>query len=143
MIYFLGLISTVLLLSIAAIHLYWAFGGSWAIDSVFPTKENDPAHSSIKPPFYLTIFVAIVLLGMGLVFAQKTGVFFIGNFSDEMLRYSLGVIGAIFLIRAIGEFKYVGLFKSVQSTKFAEKDTKFYSPLCLFLAFSSFVLMVL
>ncbi|PQJ23490.1 DUF3995 domain-containing protein [Tenacibaculum sp. SG-28] len=141
MIYFLGLISTVLLLSIAVIHLYWAFGGSWAIDSVFPTKENDPPHSSIKPPFYLTIFVAIILLGMGLCFAQNW-CFFIGDFSDEKLRYVLGVIGAIFLIRAIGEFKYVGLFKSVQSTKFAEKDTKFYSPLCLFLAFSSFVLMV-
>lgn len=142
MIYFLGLISTVVLLSIAGIHLYWAFGGSWATDSVLPTKENDALESSIKPPFYLTIFVAIVLLGMGLVFAQKTGVFLVTFFSENMLQYSLGVIGAIFLIRAIGEFKYVGLFKSVQSTKFAEKDTKYYSPLCLFLAFSSFVLMV-
>ncbi len=142
MIYFLGLISTVVLISIAGIHLYWAFGGSWATDSVLPTKENDDLQSSIKPPFYLTIFVAIVLLGMGLVFGQKTGIFSIALFSDDLLWYSLGVIGVIFLIRAIGEFKYVGLFKSVQSTKFAEKDTKYYSPLCLFLAFSSFVLMI-
>lgn len=46
-------------------------------------------------------------------------------------KYGLGIIAAIFLIRAIGEFKYVGFFKKVKHTKFWQSDTRYYSPLCL------------
>jgi hypothetical protein len=37
------------------------------------------------------------------------------------------------LLRAVGEFRYVGLFKRVRGTKFAVLDTFVYSPLCLLL----------
>ena len=38
------------------------------------------------------------------------------------------------LARAIGEFKYVGFFKRVRGSRFAQLDSLLYSPLCLLLA---------
>jgi hypothetical protein len=38
------------------------------------------------------------------------------------------------LARAIGDFKYLGLFKRVRGSRFATLDTFVYSPLCLLLA---------
>jgi hypothetical protein len=38
------------------------------------------------------------------------------------------------LARAVGEFKYVGFFKSVRGSRFATLDTLVYSPLCILLA---------
>jgi hypothetical protein len=43
----------------------------------------------------------------------------------------LWLIAGVFMLRAIGEFKYVGFFKKVRKTAFGLNDTKFYSPLCL------------
>ncbi|KRE83053.1 hypothetical protein ASG89_13045 [Paenibacillus sp. Soil766] len=46
-------------------------------------------------------------------------------------------VSATFLVlRAIGDFKYLGFFKKVKHTSFSYYDTRFYSPLCLFLAIS-------
>jgi hypothetical protein len=50
------------------------------------------------------------------------------------------IIPAIFLIRAIGDFKYVGFTKKVKSSTFAELDTKFFSPLCLVIAALGFAI---
>jgi len=35
----------------------------------------------------------------------------------------------VFAARAVGDFKYMGFFKSVKGTKFALWDTRMYSPL--------------
>lgn len=44
------------------------------------------------------------------------------------------------LLRGVGEFRYVGLFKRVKGSRFARNDTRFYSPLCLMLAAGLFYL---
>ncbi len=43
-------------------------------------------------------------------------------------------LGGVLLLRAIGEFRYVGLFKRVRGTRFATLDTWLYTPLCAMLA---------
>lgn len=48
-----------------------------------------------------------------------------------MVNNGLLVISAIFILRAIGEHKYVGFFKKVRQTPFGRLDTRYYSPLCL------------
>ena len=45
------------------------------------------------------------------------------------------VCALVFLLRAIGDFKYVGIFKTIKHSTFAQNDSKWYSPLCLFLSF--------
>ena len=44
------------------------------------------------------------------------------------------IVTGLFFLRAIGEFRYVGFFKRVRDTAFAKADTRFYSPLCVFIA---------
>jgi hypothetical protein len=46
------------------------------------------------------------------------------------------VLVAVFAIRALGDFKYVGFFKKVKNTDFAINDTKYFTPLCAFVAVS-------
>lgn len=41
------------------------------------------------------------------------------------------------LLRSIGDFRYVGFFKRARGSRFAELDTRFYSPLCLPLALAT------
>jgi hypothetical protein len=41
---------------------------------------------------------------------------------------------AVFGLRAIGDFRYLGFFKRVTGTRFARADTLIYSPLCAGLA---------
>ncbi|WP_141432101.1 DUF3995 domain-containing protein [Bacillus sp. 03113] len=56
------MISTVVLLClISLLHFYWAFGGTFGIHAVLPSKEreNDPA---FIPGVFPTIVVAILLL---------------------------------------------------------------------------------
>jgi hypothetical protein len=49
-------------------------------------------------------------------------------------RIGVWAMAAIFTVRAIGDFRYVGFFKTVRNTRFAELDTLVYTPLCLLLA---------
>lgn len=46
-------------------------------------------------------------------------------------NYGYWIIPSIFILRAIGDFKYVGFFKKVRNTEFAKTDSKWFAPLCL------------
>ena len=41
------------------------------------------------------------------------------------------VISSIFILRSIGDFKYIGFFKKLKTSKFGKMDSKLFSPLCL------------
>jgi hypothetical protein len=55
-------------------------------------------------------------------------------------KMALWGIPIVFMLRAIGDFKYIGFFKQVKGTGFASLDTLFFSPLCLFIALAGFLL---
>ena len=50
--------------------------------------------------------------------------------AGELTRWGTRAVGVVFALRALGEFKWVGFFKSVRDTRFARLDTWLYSPLC-------------
>jgi hypothetical protein len=52
------------------------------------------------------------------------------------ILFDAGVWGlsAVFLLRAVGNLRTFGFFKSITGTRFAQWDTRLYSPLCLLLA---------
>ena len=122
------IINSLILFSLGLIHFYWFFGGKIDMEKVVPTIEE--RETGLRPPMLATLLVAIGLIGFGLVMWANTGVF-AAFVSDKVIYYTTWVIGIIFLLRAIGEFKYVGLFKKVKNSPFAEYDTKYYVPLCL------------
>lgn len=133
--YFLGLIATLILLFISIIHFYWAFGGIWGLKQAVPTLKN--TEHLFKPSPIATALVGIVMLGFALLYAEKSGVFIV-KLPDFINTYGLKAVATVFLIRAIGDFNYVGLTKKIKDTVFAKSDTKLYVPLCLFLSFAGF-----
>jgi len=49
---------------------------------------------------------------------------------NAVLRKCLLIgMAVVFAARAVGDFKYVGFFKSIKGTTFALWDTRVYSPL--------------
>ena len=120
------------LLLISLIHVYWAFGGRWGANVAVPIKKG-----SLEPVFMPrkigTLLVALLLVLAALLLVIQ-GIY-LANV-QEFTFFSLGctVCAVLFLLRAIGDFKYVGFFKKIKHSQFARNDTRFYSPLCLLIA---------
>ena len=79
-------------------------------------------------------FIAALLVVLGQIR-------FLGEFVPHWI-FRVGTFGiaVIFLLRAVGEFKLVGFFKTLTGTPFAFWDTWLYSPLCLAIAVIAFVI---
>jgi hypothetical protein len=86
-----------------------------------------------KPSKLATVGVGVVLLLFAALMGATGGLIHTGL--NPMLLAGLSyALAAGLLARAIGEFKYLGLFKRVRGSRFATLDTFVYSPLCLLLA---------
>ena len=114
--------------ALGAFHFYWLFGGKWGLEKVIPTKNNQMNTPSI--PKFATLIVAVVLLLFGLAYLVKSRLL---NFEipNWIIYYGYWIIPSIFMLRAIGDFKYVGIFKKIKDTEFAKADSKWFVPLCL------------
>jgi Protein of unknown function (DUF3995) len=119
----LQIINTIIFLTIAGFHFYWAFGGKFGSQAVVPAIEGK---SVFQPSALATIIVALAML-VGAFLSWKPH----PHSCAKTLIYGNLAIGIVFFIRAIGDFKYVGFFKKVKGTLFAENDSRYYSPLCL------------
>lgn len=124
----LTLMLSLILFAIAIIHFYWAAGGKWMMDKVLPFEST--GQKALDPSAGMTAFVGIAFLIMigGLWLRVTQTQTFI---PDWLMNYGLIFLGIIFLVRAIGDFRYAGFFKSIKDTEFAKYDSKYFSPLCL------------
>lgn len=128
MITVLSIILFVIFSSLGFIHFYWLLGGKWGLEKALPTKEA--GQKAMEPPKIATVMVGIGLISFGLIYLLKTGLidFQIPNWT---ITYGSWIIPSIFILRAIGDFNYVGLFKKIKNTEFAKADSKWFIPLCL------------
>lgn len=138
------LINTTIFLILSFIHLYWVFGGKWAIDYAIPDKWKE---SYFDEKNKIGITVATLLVSIGLIgFALITA---LNYFKIEVLlnRNSLNIltqiIAGIFILRAIGNFNEFGIFKKKSKSKFTKKDNQLYIPLCLYLGITTFLIFYL
>jgi hypothetical protein len=105
----------------------------------FPARAESGAVPSIggKPLFVpsarATVAVGIVLLGFAALVSATAGLW-LPSLPRPALSWLSYALALGLLLRAIGEFKYVGFFKRVRGSRFARLDTLLYSPLCLVLA---------
>jgi hypothetical protein len=58
------------------------------------------------------------------------------------IEAAVWLCASAFSLRVIGDFRYVGLFKSIRGTRFAHYDTLVFTPLCLFLATAYWVAII-
>lgn len=88
------------------------------------------------------LIIALGLLLLALITIGNKGLF--GKYSkDKYFRYGTLVIAVIFFLRAVGDYKFIGFFKTINSTRFAINDTEIFSPLCLFIALLSLIIFML
>ncbi len=134
------LLSTVFFI-LSAIHFYWGFGGKWAFDDVYPTKEDGTSLAKV-PGVVASFIVATGLFVFGLFYLINGQI--IPVVLPSYLRvYGYWIIAFIFFLRAVGDFKYIGMFKKIKKTSFAKNDTKIYTPLCIFISCLTFLLIYL
>ena len=128
-----AIILITIFLSLSAIHIYWAFGGTALAENAIPKTDGTPA---FQPGKAATLLVAVGLAALALLVAILA---WPSVLNAEYLTYAIYAGWAaciIFAARAIGDFKYVGFFKRITNTNFARLDTKYYAPLCVVLSVS-------
>jgi hypothetical protein len=122
--------------SLAVMHIVWARGVKAQGFSAVPTRSD--GQPLFRPGPAVTMAVAVLLLLAAFIVLGDAGI--LAPVGPPVL-YRLGtwVIGAVFLARTIGDFRYVGLFKRERGSRFARLDTRIYTPLCGALAIGTFV----
>ncbi len=121
---------------LAFVHVYWAIGGRWGADAVIPRAKGQPLFA---PGPAGTLAIALLLALGSQILAQRGG----GGpvlLPDWMARAGAWTIGIVFLLRAMGDFRYAGFFKRVRGSRFADLDTKYFTPLVLVLGACAIVI---
>ncbi|MEM1118519.1 MAG: DUF3995 domain-containing protein [Bacteroidota bacterium] len=141
----LAIVLSVPLALISALHFYWAFGGHLGASAVIPTKPEpsgplERAHV-FSPGPVATAGVATLLVVAALIPLAVSGLISV-PVPSTLVRLGIWTLAVVFLLRAIGDFRYVGLTKRVRGTPFAKADTRLYTPLCFGLSAVAFVLAV-
>ena len=118
---------------LGALHVFWALGGRLGFGSAVPEVDGQRAFT---PTPAATFAVALALfVASGLVLG-KAGVF--GSLAPASLfKWPVLALGVVFLARAVGEFRLVGVFKRVRGTSFARWDTWLFTPLCFGISLAS------
>jgi len=120
--------------------LYWAFGGTWGSTAVIPTNTNE--QPAFMPGKFITLVVAFGLFSFAVITVGSAGIF------NQWIEYHYVRVGmwgitTIFYLRAVGDFKLMGFSKRIKGTTFADNDTKYYSPLCLYLGTSTLLILMM
>ena len=125
--------------AIALIHVYWAFGGSLGGEAAVPraplragADPQLPRPPAFVPTRTATLAVAAALAVVALLVALQAG-WFGPALQHGAVRVAIGVVAAMMVLRAIGDFRLVGFFKQATDSSFARLDSWFYSPLCVLL----------
>ena len=132
----IGTATAGIFLSLCMLHVSWALGRISASAAVIPLREGKPLFT---PTPAATLLVALALLVCALLVLGMLGSL---RFGLPGWPFRIGVWGvaAAFLLRAIGDFRYLGFFKTVRDTPFARNDSWLYSPLCVGIAVSCAIL---
>jgi Protein of unknown function (DUF3995) len=111
--------------ALSVLHFYWALGGRRGLDAAIPTNGEVPV---FRPGIAAAALVAVVLLAAAYVVVWRAVT---PDFGPAWLpRIGVWIVAIVMALRAIGDFRYVGLFKRVRGTVFSRNDTWFYSPFC-------------
>ena len=136
MIRILGILLASVFAVLSLFHLYWAAGGRFGGSAAVPTTGGERL---FNPSPLGTVLVAVALFAAMLVVLGQINL--LGSSLPKWIfRWATFVLGALFLLRAIGDFKYVGFFKSVSHTDFARLDSLLFTPLCLLIAIAAFLI---
>ncbi|MFT6338612.1 MAG: hypothetical protein ACI86M_000618 [Saprospiraceae bacterium] len=122
---------------LSLIHFNWAIGGIWGFDNALPTNED--GERILNPRKIDSFIVGLGLLGFSVFYLYVAGIICL-PISELISKYLKWIVPSIFILRAIGDFRYVGLFKKVKNTNFGRFDTAFFTPLCFLIGFLGYLI---
>lgn len=123
-----------ILFLLSTIHFYWLLGGSQGLSGVVPEMEGKKL---FVPGKSATLLVAVLLLFAALTVLGRVGLWG-SSLPQWIFLWGTHLIASAFLLRVIGDFRYVGLFKKMRGTRFAYWDTRLFVPLCALIAVCTF-----
>jgi hypothetical protein len=125
----LAVLVAAVLAALCILHLYWAAGGRWGHAAALPERESQPA---FRPGRMATALVAALLGTASTLLLGRVG---LGPAAHLFRLTHLGawLIAATFLLRGLGDFHLIGLFRRVRDTRFALWDRRLYTPLSIVL----------
>ena len=127
------------LVLIAVLHVHWAVGGRWGRAAAVPARRVVPASArpderpAFTPTSLATAAVAALVFLAALAPLGAVGLVPL-PVPSAFTHVGVWLRAAALLLRTVGDFRYVGVFKRVRGTRFAKLDTRLYTPLCLLLA---------
>ena len=126
----------VILGALAALHVYWAFGGRSGAAAAVPERDGAPL---FRPGPAACALVAALLAGAAATVWAKGAAWSPLGMPRAAATVGAFAVAVAFLGRAIGDFRWVGFFKRHRATRFARNDSWIYSPLCLALGIGALV----
>ncbi len=117
---------------LSAFHVIGIFG-LWQSLAVIPSVAGEPTH---YPAGLSWLAVAVALVLAALVVLVRGDVI-LRSIPSGLSTLACLTLGGVFVLRAIGEFRFFGFFRSVTDTRFAFWDTWLYTPLCLVIGLST------
>jgi hypothetical protein len=126
-----GLIA--IFVALSALHVFWAAGGRAGGGVAIPRQGGE---ALFAPSPLATLAVAVALAAAAATVAAAAG-WFGARRPTRAGRVLTAVLAVIFLVRAVGDFRYVGFFKSLGDDPFRSWDTWLFSPLCLAIALAA------
>jgi hypothetical protein len=121
------------LAALCALHVHWGIGGVGGPSVALPEVDGRPL---FIPSRFACFAVAAALAGASYLLLSRGGVVSSPFPAPWIQAGTLGV-GAVFVLRAIGDFRVCGFFKRVHGTPFAVWDTRLFSPLSLAIGLAS------
>lgn len=121
--------TSVVMGTVALVHLYWAFGGVWPAKSTDDLARMVIGHGKM-PGFWPTFTVSLLMFGL----AAYAPMLVLGVFDQLPHRLVVGgtlSIAAVFLLRMISTFIVPWFLQS--SEPFQTLDRWLYAPLCFVL----------
>lgn len=136
----LSILLSSIFIILGLIHFNWVMGGKFGFTESLPTKES--GERVLNPKRIDSAIVGIGLTLFGIFYILTSGILDY-DLPVWILKYGGWIIPGIFILRAISEFRYVGLFKRIKTTNFGKLDTKFISPLCLAIGIVGIIIQVM
>ncbi|URJ60863.3 DUF3995 domain-containing protein [Paenibacillus polymyxa] len=128
-----------ILFVLSGMHLYWVFGGQKGAKAAIPSTGT----TLLFEPSKIGTSIVAILLALAAWFVLELGGIAPFLFFHSFYSYGAGLLSCLFILRSIGDFKWVGFFKRKKGTVFAKWDTVLYSPLCFLLGTAILIIMFL
>lgn len=129
--------AAIALLVVAGWHFYWAFGGRIGMAAALPDLPGD-SEPRFQPSSGLTALVALAIA------CYATALVLLVIYpACSLLNWGVGLGVLVFVGRAIGDRRYVGLSKTVRGTRFSRLDDRYFTPLVVLFAFGSWAALLL